>query len=236
MCNVSKFDALNGTFPIGRITGGCPFPFVTLVKVDYVLCDLSSTFTLLMGEPSMLDFVTLMYDSGGYGILGEAFGFLLMEWNYTGPVQYYAPMKQGYLVTQLFNAKTGSALSGQEASFTNTSGGISLWDGPYSYLAPGEYSVTYHLATTNSSASNMALIQMLAGPTAKTILYQGWISGSNFTSTGTDTSITLTLNVNNSYEEVQYIARSYGWKGVLTLYLIDITEESAVPSEAQACP
>jgi hypothetical protein len=209
-------------------------------RPDYVLVDpsLPSINQAAPGNPNdtLLSVVDGLYQSGSYGIMGEASGFLLLEKSYTGRVQYYLPLELGFSTAQLFNATTGSPLGGQEASFTNTSGGISLWDGPYSYLAPGEYSVTYHLATTNSSASNMALIQMLAGPTAKTILYQGWISGSNFTSTGTDTSITLTLNVNNSYEEVQYIARSYGWKGVLTLYLIDITEESAVPSEAQACP
>jgi hypothetical protein len=164
--------------------------------------------------------------SGAYGLLGEASGMILLEHNYTGPVQYYVPLVQSFGPSSFFNPDTGLPFSGQSINSTNTSGGVALWVGPYSFLSPGLYNVTFQFETTNLSTSNSALIQLLAGPTASIILTQFSVYGSNFTRSGEWTRVTTTVYVNSIYERVQYIARSYGWTGTLSFRSVDLVQRS----------
>lgn len=151
---------------------------------------------------------------------------MLFEFGYRGPLQYFVPLSQAFGPTDLFNSQTGAPLSGPSVSSTNTSGGGALWVGPYSFLSPGLYNVTFQLETTDLNSNNSALIQLLAGPTASVILGQFRIGATNFTEPSSWTNITTTVYINSTYDWVQYIARSYGWQGTLLLRSIAVIQLS----------
>ena len=58
----------------------------TNVRIDYVLADLNSPLYLFK-TPSMYDFMSVLYGSEKYGIVGETSGFVLLERNYTDPIK-----------------------------------------------------------------------------------------------------------------------------------------------------
>jgi hypothetical protein len=65
---------------------------------------ISPTFKLAGNSPfnmSMYDLVNRLYGSGEYGLVAEASGIVLLKKNYTGQIEYYAPMKENFNVNQL---------------------------------------------------------------------------------------------------------------------------------------
>jgi uncharacterized membrane protein len=218
--NLTVESALSDSFPININNHW------TSVKIDYALADpesylyhitkrvLEPNGTIADG-PSMFDFIHVMFESGMYGLLGEASGMILLERGYTGSPRYYVPETSWYPTTSLHN-NAGTPFTTGTISITNGSGNVPVWQGPGAYVSPGLYRLTYILETSNNSPENHLLYQVLAGPTAQTIIDQGSITGRNFSDTYAWTAISFDVYVNNAYDSVQFIIRATEWNGTLT--------------------
>jgi uncharacterized membrane protein len=130
--------------------------------VDYVLADLESpAFPWgIIGYYSDKATIEVM-KSPEYGLLISCDGILVFKRGYHGPLQYYYPQ------TCIFNYNNLTTQLGRiERDYSSVSGKIILgktdvvypnlephiWFGPYRYMAPGEYSVTFRLKTSNLTA------------------------------------------------------------------------------------
>lgn len=210
---VTSAEAMNGTYPM--VQNGQ----WTVVRADYVICDPLS-WTYAYGQPSMADFVSVLYSSGAYGIVGEADGMLLLEHNYEGPVRYYSPFEQTILASQLQIPVDGPVFGHLPISFTDTGGDAALWNGPYWALSPGQYDVRLVMETSNTSRGNQLQLQVLSGSQARTVVLQQPLFGTDFSSPDVWQIVDIKFYVNASMSYLQVIARSLGWSGVLSLQAI----------------
>lgn len=209
-------DAANGSFPVWQ------YGKIVSVRFDYALADLGSP-QYLYGTPNMQDFVRAMYDTGAYGIFGEAGGMILLKYHYTGPIAYYQPYAASFGARDLVDWPGLQPVSGNVISSTNVSGNIALWNGPYAPLMPGLYKVTFALRTTNASPQNWALLQVLEGPNAS-LLAESTVSGGDFPVAGHPEHLGLEFYASGPESYLQFIARSLQWNGTLSLSGISIQQ------------
>jgi hypothetical protein len=96
-----------------------------------------------------------------YGLLISCDGILVFKKGYHGPLQHYYPQTCTFnynnLVTQIgrierdYSSVSGKIIVGKSDVVYPGSEPF-VWFGPYRYFAPGEYSVTFRLRTTNQTA------------------------------------------------------------------------------------
>ena len=218
--NFTNTDAVNGSFPVWQ------FGHVVYIRFDYAIADQRSP-TYSYGYPSMQEFVTAMYDSGAYGILGEAGGMIVLKHNYTGSIQYYVPYSSDYSARSLYRWPTYAPVSTPTLTSTNTSGNTPLWNGPFVSLMPGRYRVSFALETTNTSRQNVALAQVLGGSKA-VLLAQETLTGSDFKANDTWQHYAMDFYAPGPENFVQFILRSLTWNGSLSVSKISV-RQLAVP-------
>lgn len=207
--NFTESDVINGSFPIKE------YGKIEYVHFNYAIADLGSP-QFIYGIPSMQQFVEAMYDSGAYGILGEAGGMIVLKYNYTGPIVYYRPTDASFSITSLVEYPSYRPYSGTRITSNNVSGNVALWNGPFVNLLPGSYTVSLSLETSNNSTENSALIQALEGPRAA-LLGQGTLLGSSFAALNSPQPVSLSFYVPGPENYVQFIVRSLHWNGSLVL-------------------
>lgn len=207
----------NLTFPLG---GG-----KWSNRIDYVVADYNSnTFYQYGSSPknlTMYKVVSKLYSTGHYGILAEEDGFILLEHNYSGPIIYYQPLSEVISPSQLavLNAsyRQGSVITG-----TNSEGNR-IWYGPYTFLDPGQYQVTFHLSTTNNSVLNSIELwfgDYAEGAQFRTVL----LTGENFSAVNKICNITVNITVPNFYNGVEFAGLNAHWSGSLTIYGITVSQ------------
>ena len=105
---------------------------------------------------SMYDLISKLYDSGNFGIVAEASGIILLERNYTGPLQYYVPINCTYgpaymqapiILGNLPISEANYLLTNNKPILVNNS--LQL-NGPM-FLPPGEYNFSFSLSTFTSN-------------------------------------------------------------------------------------
>ena len=105
---------------------------------------------------SMYDLISKLYDSGNFGIVAEASGIILLERNYTGPLQYYVPINCTYgpaymqapiILGYLPISEANYLLTNNKPILVNNS--LQL-NGPM-FLPPGEYDFSFSLSTFTSN-------------------------------------------------------------------------------------
>ncbi len=217
--NYTSGDAQNGTITLWNQTG-----YVS-ARVSYIVADTDS-WTFNLGTPSMASIVAMAYVAGSYGLVAEADGFILLEFGYTGPVKYYLPIEENYTGTSLYDATTHKNFQSNTISFDNVSGNVPLWTGPYSILVPGWYHVTFQLSASDLSTSDQALFQVLAGVHANIVILNAPLNYGTMNSGLSPVTTGFSFYVNNTYEMVQFIVRSFVWTGTLSLHSISVAQLS----------
>ena len=114
---------------------------------------------------SMYDLLSKLYNTGNFGIVAEASGIVLLERNYTGPLQYYVPINctlgSAYLQAPIILgnlplSSTNYLLTKNRPILVNNS--IEL-NGPM-FLPPGEYNFSFFISSNspnNSFQTNFTL-------------------------------------------------------------------------------
>lgn len=178
---------------------------------------------------SMFQLARNLYGSGNYGILGEAYGMVLLKQNYTGPIVYYVPYSDYFpanALSPLAGTRTGSTLVGNNITSNET-----LWEGPGLPLSPGKYKATFMLKTTNTESLNsLTLAATVAG--AKDWLNATSITGNDFTHTNSFQNFTLYFVVSNfeiNVNLIQFPTLMTHWQGAITLSGIWVQQISPLP-------
>ena len=194
--------------PMELITGQIVNPVI-----DYAIDDPYNNLYFTLGNPSMYDFIHLLYASGNYGILAEESGMLLLEKNYTGPIKYYEPFIAFYPSSIFYSPKTLNQFSNLPVIESNLTGG-EAWYGPYTTLSPGNYSLSFELKTSSISHNNSIILDITANDGA-TVLGVKNITGDAFADTNSWENITVNIYVNNTYNNVEFRGINAYWNGSL---------------------
>ncbi|MEM5784828.1 MAG: DUF2079 domain-containing protein, partial [Candidatus Aenigmatarchaeota archaeon] len=180
-------------------------------RIDYVIAyvygggyhwTLNSPYNL-----TMYDIVNKLYGSGEYGLVAEASGIVLLERNYTGPMKFYYPSNAYYSANVL---NTGSPFYRNDnmicvSNYTTPKGQWSqAWGGPFAYLVPGEYNVTFQLRTTNTSKNNNIdlIVSYYPSNNKLTTLNSTIITGLNFSEPNKWVNISMNIFINNFAQKV----------------------------------
>jgi uncharacterized membrane protein len=167
---------------------------------EYLLADTTSAeySQVIWGNASMKYYVPTLMTEGGYGVLTNDDGVLLLERGYSGPAILLGPTDYiyNYKTLSLYSgslmddpsSQTGTVLAGPR---TNQSG-ITFWFGPYASLPPGEYQVTFHVRDSVASKGSLELqVSNFIDSTTETNLNQSTITLSDFPLSGNWTSFNL---------------------------------------------
>lgn len=201
-------------------------------RIDYVLADLnSSTITTENYYPdnlSMYNVIQRLYSSGNYGILAEDCGFVLLKYNYSGPIKLYKPFDTIFPASQLYTLpNTNSSKNNGIITGTNTTG-HRIWFGPCNpdmVLSPGTYNITFHLITTNNSSSNSILLWS-GNYYEKKTFGELTINGSKFKEINDLSNISIIITMHNFYNYVQFAGLKSHWNGSLSIYGITLKQIS----------
>ena len=200
-----------------RVTSG----HIYNARIDYVLAYIENGW-YYVGSESMYNFTTLFYGSGEYGILAEASGFVLLQRNYTGPIEYYVPMSEYFSAKQLSKGPS-SILANGTIYANNITSWQPIWFGPYITLPPGVFNITFQLETTNNSPKNL-LELYVSNITGGAVLSPLYVSGLEFSSLNTWVNITLTFNNTNFLAGAQFVGYSSNWIGKIAIKGIYLTQ------------
>ena len=130
--------------------------------INYVIGNpYGEMFTQSLTTPYNLSIYALLsklYNTGNFGIIAEASGIVLLERNYTGPLQYYVPINctlgSAYLQAPIILgnlplSSTNYLLTKNRPILVNNS--IEL-NGPM-FLPPGEYNFSFFISSNNPNNS-----------------------------------------------------------------------------------
>ena len=125
-------------------------------------------FTLSSGpiyNLSMYNLINRLYSSGIYGILAEASGMILLEKNYSGPIQYYVPME--YALYRQFLTSTCSGLLGNSLIFTGSDKPFNInssrnLNGPI-FIPPGRYNICINTSSITIPNNDILRVQLENG-------------------------------------------------------------------------
>jgi uncharacterized membrane protein len=200
-----------------------------VADITYVLTDpWDYTFSYAGAYPynmSMERAVTELYAGGSFGLEAEAYGLMLLERNYTGPLRYYVPMEERYSAADLFvvnpSYRMGPIISANDVLNQST-----VWFGPYtSFLQPGLYNITYSLLTNNVSPSNFLKLDVWADNGV--LLNSTRLTGNRFPVESEWTSVSVQVYINNFVTLVNLAGDDVVWKGTIELAGINVSQVGA---------
>ena len=195
--------------------------------IDYVLVDpYSDTFLHAGTYPyniSMAQAVQRLYNSGEFGLMAEANGLLLFGRGYAGAIEYYVPQNLSFPVSTLFVTGAGSITSQGTILAENVTNGTTDWFGPYVFLQPGVYNVTYQLRVSNNSPANHLKLDLLSGLN-DAVVASSVLTGSSFPVPGRWTNITVQEYLDSVYPWINLPADGVVWDGQLELAHIWVRE------------
>jgi len=125
--------------------------------VEYILADVKSLFfTIGVYGLKPYEIVVILVENNEYGVLASLDGMMLLQRGYNGSVKYFASQKDVFNYEQLLHYSGKivwdytSASRKVIVSNPNYSFGMK-WYGPYKYFAPGSYSATFRIKTSNET-------------------------------------------------------------------------------------
>ncbi|MDG6931744.1 MAG: hypothetical protein JRN26_06535 [Nitrososphaerota archaeon] len=158
----------------------------------------------------MASYAERLYDTGHYGIIAEADGMVLLGRNYTGPLEYYFPtaifVPAGKL-TPLGN----SVINSGNIELTDVSNAQG-WDGPLTFLPPGNYTLVIYMKQSAMDQSNSLSIAVFSDNLLH-ILVNHYINGSYVGTLWTKYEVNF--SVNSVYQNVEVFSYINSWKGTL---------------------
>jgi len=186
------------------------YAYWNITPVDYILIDVSSEwfykyptideYVARYGAPSMPfnEIVEKYVKSGNFGLMGQANGLLLYERGYKGKLRFYAPYKliinwkkldfYGNLVYDSSSISQyvllhKASLPSREPFF---------WYGPYLWMPPGEYQVTFRLKIANPTDDYIITLDV-AKNFGREILAKYVLTGKNFSEPNVWQEFTLSV-------------------------------------------
>lgn len=222
--NCTEYDVDHNSFPLvedGRL-------FFT--PIDYALANTNdpqfmtpSTGTAFSTNISMFTFVTVLSDSGHYGVLGEAGGLVLLARGFTGSTEVFGPWVETFSASELYHWPAGNASGSPIISGANLSG-EPLWYGPYTFLLPGSYDVAFSLMTDDNASQNRIDLSLEANGGRSPLNGKGFeLEGGNFTELRAWTVFHLSLLVNETAVQVEFRGMSTYWTGELSIRWVQVT-------------
>jgi uncharacterized membrane protein len=175
---------------------------------------------------SMQQILSELYGSYTYGILGEANGMLLLDHHYGGPLQYYVPFEQQFApytfrtIGGQLNSSTCLAACLFNGPLTN---GTPSWYGPYTYLAPGTYDVTFDVGLTGWTPSDHVSLQVTSDLGAN-LLGSTVLFGPTAGSETVREQVVLKIQVSNGAGQTEFTGVSSSYNGSLALYGVNVRE------------
>jgi len=156
----------------------------------------------------------------GFGIYAEAYGIMLLKYNYTGPLKYYYPLKEyfpssGFIPTAPWFMKDGMIVA--------TNAHMQLWFGPELILPPGKYIMTVFLKSTSNSSSNWLSVAVYADDQTQLVTVY-YINGASLKPGWNAVNISFT--VPRVYANAEVIGYAYKWQGTLYVRGIYINQTS----------
>jgi uncharacterized membrane protein len=214
--NVTPAEAEQNQFAL-RLEGK-----LTNVPLNYVISDPNDVWYTNGGNVSMYSFFSTMYQSGYYGLVGEASGMTVLARGYVGPLEYYRPFWGTIPSTELYSGATERRATGPFLSRSNLTG-QTAWYGPYTSLSPGTYRVGFSLMTSSTSPGDSLSLLALANG-AKTLLANQSLVGGNFTRPDVWTTVDMTVDLPTAYSDVELAGWYAHWEGTISIRSISLTE------------
>jgi hypothetical protein len=157
-----------------------------------------------------------------YRPVGWIGGIFLLSTVAVQPLLVYAGLNASYgppalFVTQpIYRTPTSIRASGVTDQST-------VWYGPYEFLQPGLYEVTYQLRVSNNSPLNFLKLDFLAGAPG-TLFNSTRVTGAAFSTVGVWTNLTLRILVDNVYEFSNFPANDVDWAGTVDLASVTLNQ------------
>jgi uncharacterized membrane protein len=210
--NLSTWDVAENQFPL-ELPGGS----MTNARISYLVDNPEGPLFYSSTTPgiSMYSFVRALYESGLYGVVGEASGMLLLERGYAGPVQYFVPYSQNYSARSLYSWVNAGPSGTTIVERTNVSGGR-VWWGPYALLSPGTYRATLWMRTTNLSPTNTIEVQATTND-GQDIHAETNVTGSDFSAVDQWEPISFTFDLNDTSNTVEFASWNAYWSGTIAI-------------------
>lgn len=171
-----------------------------------------------------------LWASGNYGIVAEASGIVLLERNYSGPIKLYVPIQTNYNAKSL-TLGSNSYEIGNSIAITDVRSAPDvfqqIWGGPFAFLPPGRYQVTFQLETTNDSVNNRAnliISDYINGLTTLNTVSYKVINGSDFSKINTSSNITMDFNLSSFGGDIEFRGDQANWNGTLILKGISLRQ------------
>lgn len=210
-------DATNNSWPVMTENGD-----IGMVPIDYAI-GYANNQNFYHTPQSTYNLLQTMYDSGNYGILAENDGFILLEYNYTGQIQNYAPIHMVFPAGDLLN-ESGPSSIGKPIAKTNDQSDGFMFYGPGTYLFPGTYNVTFVLKTTNTSSANNIWLQVTSN-SGNTFISFEHINGSWFSTANRWQDFNLSFNVTTITGMVEFRGFGIQWNGTISLDDVVVTQK-----------
>ena len=149
----------------GREFVETPEAFSPRTPYDYILLD--STLTYFSPVSALTPFVNSALVDENFGIVANGWGALLLERNYTGPLQLFQPTVLSYSGNELTPAAAvvnGTTIVGNTSAF-------GMWYGPNADLFPGSYTVNFTLSSNRSEPSTDRAITLAVVSAEGAVVY-----------------------------------------------------------------
>ncbi|MEM4089990.1 MAG: DUF2079 domain-containing protein [Thermoplasmatales archaeon] len=229
----------NFTYPLGT---DYRKPFWSS-DIEYVIADPYSSYFLSGGSGnfSLNMYTTLRHfiSEGGYGIEAEYDGLILLKKDFVGPPLVYGAEDRIFSAEQLYVSQysnglvNGSYYADGSIVTHNAIYGQTIWYGPYTFLQPGNYSLTLEVKASNTSSNNYFNLRFsyfdnengiyTAGPI---LIDLANITGKDFPAQGKFVNITISITAQNFLEGVEFAGQNFHWNGNFWIRQITVSQIS----------
>jgi uncharacterized membrane protein len=192
---------------------------------DYILLDTNLNF--ITWATQLEPYVHAGVENRTFGTLAEGQGALLMERGYTEVPVLYEPALADYAANNLSRCP-GSTVVG--SAIQSSQSGPCMWYGPYANLLPGNYSVTFLLASSLAQVNHLRLITLDVSSNSGTVVYCNLnLTSENFSSPGRPVAFSLHVHLSNVVTGLEF--RGYRPTGLatMTLYGVWMNQTSPYP-------
>ncbi len=158
----------------------------------------------------------------GFGLYAEAYGLMLLKYNYSGPLKYYYPLREyipssGFVPTAPWYMKNGMIVA--------TNAHAQIWFGPELIMPPGKYTLTVIIKSTSNSSSNWLSVAVYADDQTRLVTVY-YINGASLKPGWNYVNISFTVPEVYANEEV--IGYAYKWQGTLYVKGIYVNQTSYI--------
>ncbi len=175
---------------------------------------------------SLAEVLGHLYASGRYGVLGEAQGMWVIAAHYSGAPRYYVPYA-ATIPPVAFTSPRGVVDPPRCTTpclfLSDISNGETAWYGPYHYLAPGSYNVSFRVTLQNWSLSDSVTLDVThhGGKQVLGSVILHRVPGAPATQS---LNVTIPVTLQDGFASVEFRAVDSYFTGGLFLYSVSVTE------------